>query len=68
MRFDREFNFGTREWIAIEQGLKEDLQAAVDQLCNPETDQTTTDNLRGRIRYIKDLLLGATAAVRERQR
>jgi hypothetical protein len=68
MRFDREFNFGTREWIAIEQGLKDDLNAAVDQLCNPDTDQTKTDNLRGRIQYIKDLLLGANAAVRERQR
>jgi hypothetical protein len=68
MKFDPEFNFGTREWIAIEQGLKDDLQAAVDQLCNPDWDQTKTDNLRGRIQYIKDLLFGATAAVRERQR
>jgi hypothetical protein len=68
MRFPAEFSFGTREWHLLEAGLKEDLQAAVDQLCDPECDQTKTDNLRGRIRYIKDLLAGATAAVRERQR
>jgi hypothetical protein len=68
MIFPPEFNFGTREWILLEQGLRDDLRAAVDKLCNPECDQTTTDNLRGRIRYIKDLLAGATAAVRERQR
>jgi hypothetical protein len=68
MKFDSQFNFGTREWIAIEQGLKEDYNAAVERLCSPECDQTETDNLRGRIRYIKDLLAGATAAARERQR
>lgn len=68
MRFPEEFSFGTKEWHLLEQGLKEDLQSAVDRLCDPECDQTTTDNLRGRIRYIKDLLAGAAAAVRERQR
>lgn len=68
MVFPPEFSFGTREWHLLEQGLKDDLQAAVDKLCNPECDQTETHNLRGRIRYIKDLLAGAAAAVRERQR
>lgn len=68
MKFPEEFNFHTREWSLMDAILKEDLKNAVDQLCNISCLPAQSDQLRGRIAYIKDLLGSAAAAVKERQR
>jgi hypothetical protein len=68
MRFPDEFNFHTKEWATLDTLLREDLKSAVDQLCNTSCTPAQTDQLRGRIGYIKDLLGSAAAAVKERQR
>lgn len=68
MKFPPEFNFHTKEWALLDALLKEDLKSAVDQLCNISCPPAQSDQLRGRIAYIKDLLGSAAAAVKERQR
>lgn len=68
MQFPEEFNFHTKEWVLLEAMLKKDLENAVGSLCNLDCEPTKTEQLRGRIAYIKSLLSGATAAVKERQR
>lgn len=63
-----DFNYTSREWGFVLTMLEEDLAKAVDQLCNLECEPTRTEQLRGRIHYIKDILAGAKAAARERLR
>lgn len=68
MKFPEEFSFNVKEWAIMERLLQDDLKIATDQLCNLECLPAKTDQLRGRISYIKDLLASAAAAVKERQR
>lgn len=68
MIFPEEFSFHTREWFMLKALLEKDLDAAVGELCNISTDEPKTQQLRGRIGYIKNLLDSAAAAARERQR
>ena len=68
MKFPEEFSFNVKEWGIMELMIQDDHKIATDQLCNLECLPAKTDQLRGRIAYIKDLLASAAAAVKERQR
>lgn len=68
MKFPEDFNYHSREWVAFRELLEKDHETTVGKLCNLECTQTTTDQLRGRVHLIKDILQGADAAVRERLR
>lgn len=68
MKFSADFNFNSKEWIILEHQLRDELNNAVGSLCNLECEPDRTQQLRGRIAFIKSLLAGAEAAVKERQR
>lgn len=58
------FNFTSREWVQLRTMLEADLDKAVGALCNPSCSHDEANQLRGRILYIKGLLLAETAAAR----
>lgn len=68
MQLPVEFNYNSIEWGLISKALSTELETCVGKLCNLGCSQTTTDQLRGRIGLIKDILAGAEAAARERLR
>jgi hypothetical protein len=68
MRLPVDFDFTSRVWGQLEEVLRADLETAVEKLCHPELDSTSTALLRGRVLYIKEFLLGVEAAARERLR
>lgn len=68
MQFPVDFNFHSREWVAFREMLEKDRGITVGKLLNLECSQTTTEQLRGRVHLISDILQGADAAVRERLR
>ena len=61
----KDFNYNSREWHAIRKTLENRLETAVGQLCNLECEPTKADQLRGRISFIKDILAGEPAALRD---
>lgn len=67
MKFAPEFSFHTREWVILKDGLQKDLDNAMGQVCNLSCGPDETQQLRGRINYIKSLLANADAAAKERQ-
>ncbi len=60
------FNYNSREWVQIRTMLEQDRDRAVDALCNPSCSHDEANQLRGRLLYIKGLLLAETAAARPR--
>lgn len=62
------FNYHSREWGLIKEALLKDYEKAVGELINPTTDPDVTQQLRGRLLYIKQALDGERAAELRRLR
>lgn len=62
------FNYHSREWGLMKEALLKDYETAVGELINPATDPETTQQLRGRLLYIKQILDGERAAELRRLR
>ena len=61
-----DFNFASREWVSIKSRLEKDLNDEIGKLCNPSCSHDEANQIRGRIRYIKEFLLQEQAALREK--
>lgn len=48
--------FGSREWLAIEEWLTEQLQRVYKDLANPATSDEKTHQLRGRASLLQQML------------
>lgn len=64
--FPINFNFSSREWAEIKARLERDLEAEVGKLCNSGCSHDEANLIRGRIQYIKDILLTEKAATQGR--
>jgi hypothetical protein len=62
----KDFNYRSREWEQLSAVLATQLDTAVGNLCNTDCSPTRADQLRGRIFFIKELLLGEKAALKDR--
>lgn len=68
MQLPNDFNYNSLEWDKLHKALTAEYESCVGKLCNLGCSQTVTEQLRGRIGLIKDILAGAEAAARERLR
>lgn len=68
MRVPAEFSHTSREWGVIRDMLEEEKELLVGKLCSLECSQTVTEQLRGRIAFIRDFLASVDAAAKERLR
>lgn len=62
--FPTNFNFSSREWADIKAKLESDLSREIDKLCNPSCSHDESNQIRGRIRYIKEFLHTQAAAAK----
>lgn len=64
MILPKDFNYTSREWIAVRRGLEAEAAKALDRLCNPSCTHDEGHQLRGRILFIRGFLLEENAAAR----
>ena len=68
MKIPAEFDHSSRAWGQVKDILEEERIALVGKLCSLDCTPTTTEQLRGRIAFIRDFLASVEAAAKERLR
>lgn len=64
-KFDRDFNFRSREWYILKDKLVTDLQVVHDRITSLTCQPQEADQLRGKASFIRELLAIEQSALKQ---